>query len=38
MFVHDEKDEGAIGDRVLIRECRPLSKKKRWQLEEVLAH
>ena len=38
MFVHDEKDEGAIGDRVLIKECRPLSKKKRWQLEEVLAH
>ena len=25
-----------IGDRVLIEECRPLSKKKRWRLLEIV--
>ena len=25
-----------IGDRVLIEECRPLSRRKRWQLREVI--
>lgn len=25
-----------IGDRVLIEECRPLSRKKRWRLLEVI--
>lgn len=27
---HDEKNEYRIGDRVIIRESRPLSKTKRW--------
>ena len=31
---HDEKNTFKIGDVVSIRECRPLSKNKRW---EVLA-
>lgn len=31
-FVHDENNECSIGDKVLIQECRPLSKKKRWVL------
>ena len=31
---HDEKNAFKIGDVVSIRECRPLSKNKRW---EVLA-
>ncbi len=35
--VHDEKNEAKTGDRVLIRETRPLSKDKRWTLVEVLA-
>ncbi|MBI5045656.1 MAG: 30S ribosomal protein S17 [Candidatus Niyogibacteria bacterium] len=27
---HDEKGEYKVGDKVLIRECRPLSKEKRF--------
>lgn len=29
---HDEKEECKIGDRVVIEECRPLSKEKRWRV------
>lgn len=35
--VHDEKNEAKAGDRVLIRETRPLSKDKHWTLVQVLA-
>ena len=31
-FAHDENNECNIGDKILIEECRPLSKKKRWIL------
>lgn len=27
---HDEKNEYKIGDKVIIGECRPFSKEKRW--------
>jgi small subunit ribosomal protein S17 len=27
---HDEKGEYHVGDRVVIRETRPMSKEKRW--------
>ena len=37
-YVHDEKGEAAIGDRVRIIETRPTSKLKRWSLAEVLSH
>jgi len=33
---HDEKNECGLGDRVVIVETRPLSKTKRWRVEEVL--
>lgn len=33
---HDESDQVGIGDRVLITETRPLSKSKRWRVEQVL--
>jgi len=33
---HDEKNECGIGDKVRIVETRPLSKKKRWRLVEIL--
>jgi small subunit ribosomal protein S17 len=33
---HDEANTAKTGDRVLIEETRPLSKKKRWQLREIL--
>jgi len=34
--VHDEKNEYRVGDRVLIEECRPLSKEKRWRVVQKL--
>lgn len=37
-YVHDEKGEATIGDRVRIIETKPLSKLKRWKLAEVLSH
>ena len=33
---HDEANEAKIGDKVLVRECRPLSKDKSWRLIQVL--
>lgn len=35
-YVHDEKNEAGIGDKVHIEETRPLSKLKRWRLVKVL--
>jgi small subunit ribosomal protein S17 len=37
-YAHDEKNEAKAGDRVLIRETRPLSKLKRWELVSVIKH
>lgn len=34
--VHDENEESAVGDRVEIRESRPLSRLKRWTLVRVV--
>jgi small subunit ribosomal protein S17 len=34
--VHDETNSCKIGDRVRIRETRPLSKTKRWEIAEIL--
>jgi small subunit ribosomal protein S17 len=36
LYVHDENDEGRIGDRVRVVETRPLSKLKRWRLAEIV--
>ncbi|MBV7300933.1 30S ribosomal protein S17 [Enterovibrio paralichthyis] len=36
LHVHDENNECAQGDKVEIRECRPLSKKKSWTLVRVV--
>ncbi len=33
---HDEGNQCHIGDRVLIVECRPLSRDKRWRVSKVL--
>ena len=33
---HDEKDECNVGDTVRIMECRPLSKRKRWRLIDII--
>jgi small subunit ribosomal protein S17 len=34
--VHDEANESQLGDRVEIRECRPLSRTMRWELVRVV--
>jgi small subunit ribosomal protein S17 len=35
-YAHDEQNSARIGDMVRIRETRPLSKLKRWSLEEIV--
>jgi small subunit ribosomal protein S17 len=35
-MAHDELNSAKTGDRVRIEETRPLSKRKRWILREVL--
>jgi len=35
-MIHDEKNECNEGDLVRIVEFRPLSKRKRWRLTEIL--
>ncbi len=35
-MAHDESNSCQIGDRVRIVEHRPMSKRKRWALEEVV--
>ena len=34
--VHDEQNVCTVGDRVSIVETRPLSKRKRWRLLEII--
>ena len=36
LYVHDEKNEAKVGDKVRVQETRPLSKLKRWRLVEIL--
>ena len=36
MHIHDENNECKQGDTVTIRQCRPISKTKSWQLLEVV--
>ena len=33
---HDETNQCRVGDRVLLVECRPLSRDKRWRVSKVL--
>ncbi len=35
-MAHDEENSCNIGDIVKIRECRPMSARKRWELVEIL--
>lgn len=35
-MAHDEKNECNVGDTVKIIESRPLSKRKRWRLVEII--
>jgi small subunit ribosomal protein S17 len=36
VHAHDESNDAHIGDTVVVRECRPLSRSKRWRLIEVV--
>ena len=35
LLVHDQDNQGKVGDRVIIRESRPLSRHKSWTLVQV---
>lgn len=35
-MAHDEDNTCNVGDRVLIEECRPLSRRKRWRVRRVV--
>jgi small subunit ribosomal protein S17 len=36
LYAHDEANDVKVGDRVRLSETRPLSKLKRWRVEQVL--
>ena len=36
VHAHDERNDAHIGDTVIVRESRPLSRTKRWRLVEVV--
>ncbi len=36
LMAHDEKQAAGIGDVVKVMETRPLSKRKRWRLIEIV--
>ncbi len=36
-YMADDPDsQCSVGDRVLIEECRPLSKRKRWRVKQIV--
>lgn len=36
LYAHDEENNARLGDRVRVMETRPLSKKKRWRLVQIV--
>lgn len=36
LHVHDHENQTQVGDMVLIKECRPYSKTKNWELVKIL--
>jgi small subunit ribosomal protein S17 len=36
LHAHDERNDAHEGDTVRVVECRPMSRTKRWRLEEIL--
>jgi small subunit ribosomal protein S17 len=34
--VNDEKEKYKVGDKVIIEECRPMSKEKKWRVVKPL--
>ena len=35
-LAHDEKNEAKVGDRVSIVEARPMSRRKRWVVTQIV--
>jgi small subunit ribosomal protein S17 len=35
-LAHDEKGEAKVGDLVFIQQCRPVSKRKHWELQSIV--
>ncbi len=33
---HDENNNCQVGDQVMITECRPLSRRKRWRVSNIV--
>jgi len=36
LMAHNEDNQARVGDRVRLMETRPLSKRKRWRVVEIL--
>lgn len=36
--VHDEREEAQVGDTVRFVDTRPISRNKRWRLQEIVRH
>ena len=36
-LAHDEFEQCKMGDQVLVQECRPLSRRKRWKLIKIIS-
>jgi small subunit ribosomal protein S17 len=36
LHAHDESNDAHMGDTVIVRECRPMSRHKRWRLIQVV--
>lgn len=36
VLAHDESNECKTGDRVAIRECRPISRRKSWRVVSIV--
>jgi small subunit ribosomal protein S17 len=36
VLAHDESNNCRVGDKVRIYETRPLSKRKRWKIDEII--
>jgi small subunit ribosomal protein S17 len=36
LAAHDEANDARVGDRVRVMEIRPLSKRKRWRVVEIV--
>jgi len=36
VLAHDEQNECGAGDRVTISECRPVSRRKAWQVVNII--